>query len=223
MSRRDRADAEFVDVAGDIAPPPTDWTDADVVGATQPPAARAYGRLSRLVRRPAVRLAAQCAIALGVGVAVMLAVVRGPSAGNRNEPIPPSPLAAPACGGGQCSTISLTTTELSQVEAKLPRFSTSGLRLLDTRGVPVQIEVVSTDGIRVVTINAARGAHAPSSWVSDTVTPVSPGGPDRVVVHRKVTSADGASWVVEAKAIGPSGSTLLSTVQSLAVDRSLIG
>lgn len=226
MSRRHRADAELIDLTAAVDAS-ADHADAgepaDIVGVAEPRAARAYGRFSRTVTRPAFRIAAQVVIVVGVGVAVMLAVVRSPSAGNRNQPIPASPLVAPACGSGQCSTINLTAAELSRVQAKLPEFSTSGLRLLDPGGVPAQIEVVSTDGTRVVTINAARGAHAPSTWVSDTVTPVNPGGPDRIVVRRMVTSASGAQWIVEAKAIGPSGSTLLSTVQSLAIDRSLIG
>jgi hypothetical protein len=120
----------------------------------------------------------------------------------------------------------MTDAELRDVRVALsdPDYRTSGLRLRDARNVPVLIEVVSTDGHGVLTINAARVSHAPAGWASENIAPVSPQGPNRMVVRAVVRSpTDQAPWAVEVRAIIPSGSTtLLQAARNLAVDGSLV-
>jgi hypothetical protein len=217
MSGRERPDIDLVAVAATTA---DDGAD-EVIDVSPRPAARAYGRLARATRRPIARRAAQMVIVLGVGAAVAIAVFRGPSPGAA----PSSPLVPAACAKGLCSAISMTDAELRHVRAMLAGFSTSGLRLQDEHNVPVLIEVVSTNGTGVLTINAARVAHAPEKWASESIAPVSPQGPDRVVVRNVVRSpGDQAEWVVEVRAISPSGSTtLVQAARRLASDGSLVG
>ena len=219
MSGRKRPDIDLVAVAD--AGSTHDGVE-DVVDSTRRPAARAYGRLALASRRPLFRRIAQVVIVLGVGVAVAVAVFRGPRSGSP----PTSPLELPACASGQCSTIPMTAAELHDVRVALSDsdYRTSGLRLSDARNVPVFIEVVSTDGAGVLTIKAARVSHAPAGWASETIAPVSPQGPNRMVLRAVVRSpTDQAQWAVEVLAIIPSGSTtLLRAARNLAVDGSLV-
>jgi hypothetical protein len=220
MSGRKRPDIDLVAVADAGA---THDGVEEVVDSTRRPAARAYGRLALASRRPLFRRIAQVVIVLGVGVAVAVAVFRGPRPGSP----PASPLVSPACASGQCSAIPMTDAELHDVRVALSgysTYSTSGLRLRDAHNVPVLIEVVSTDGAGVLTINAARVSHAPAGWASENIAPVTPQGPNRMVVRAVVRSpTDQAQWAVEVRAIIPSGSTtLLQAARSLAVDGSLV-
>jgi hypothetical protein len=219
MSGRKRPDIDLVAVADAGA---THDGVEEVVDSTRRPVARAYGHLALASRRPLFRRIAQVVIVLGVGVAVAVAVFRGPRSGSPAT----SPLAPPACARGQCSASSMTDAELRDVRVALsdPDYRTSGLRLRDPRNVPVLIEVVSTDGAGVLTINAARVSHAPAAWASENIAPVSPQGPNRMVVRAVVRSpTDQAPWAVEVRAIIPSGSTtLLQAARSLAVDGSLV-
>jgi hypothetical protein len=218
MSGRKRPDIDLVAVAD--AGSAHDGVE-DVVDSTRRPAARAYGRLALASRRPLFRRIAQVVIVLGVGVAVAVAVFRGPRSGSP----PTSPLEPPACASGQCSAIPMTDAELHDVRVALSdNYRTSGLRLLDARNVPVLIEVVSTDAAGVLTINAARVSHAPAGWASENIAPVTPQGPNRMVVRAVVRSpTDQAQWAVEVRAIIPSGSTtLLQAARNLAVDGSLV-
>jgi hypothetical protein len=118
----------------------------------------------------------------------------------------------------------MTDAELHDVKVALPGGAPSGLRLRDTHNVPVSITVVSTDAHGVLTINAARVSHAPAGWASETIAPVAPQGPNRMVVRGVVRSpTDQAAWAVEVRAIIPSGYTsLLQAVRDLAVDGSLV-
>ena len=219
MSGRKRPDIDLVAVADAGA---THDGVEEVVDSTRRPAARAYGRLALASRRPLFRRIAQVVIVLGVGAAVAVAVFRGPRSGSP----PTSPLVSPACASGQCSASSMTEAELHDVRVALSDsdYYTSGLRLRDARNVPVLIEVVSTDGAGVLTINAARVSHAPAGWASENIAPVSPQGPNRMVVRAVVRSpTDQAQWAVEVRAIIPSGSTtLLQAARNLAVDGSLV-
>ena len=218
MSGRKRPDIDLVAVAD--AGSTHDGVE-DVVDSTRRPAARAYGRLALASRRPLFRRIAQVVIVLGVGVAVAVAVFRGPRSGSP----PTSPLEPPACASGQCSAIPMTAAELHDVRVALSdNYRTSGLRLRDAHNVPVLIEVVSTDGAGVLTINAARVSHAPADWASENIAPVTPQGPNSLVVRGVVRSpTDQAQWAVEVRAIIPSGSTTLpQAARNLAVDGSLV-
>lgn len=217
MSGRKRPDIELVTVTDASA---THEDVDEVVDSTRRPAARAYGRFALASRRPLFRRIAQVVIVLGVGVAVAVAVFRGPRASSP----PTSPLVPAACAAGQCSASSMTDAELHDVRVALSGYYTSGLRLRDPSNVPVLIEVVSTDGAGVLTINAARVSHAPAGWASENIAPVAPQGPNRMVVRAVVRSpTDQASWAVEVRAIIPSGSTtLLQAARNLAVDGSLV-
>ena len=217
MSGRKRPDVDLVTVTDAGA---THEGADDLVDSTRRPAARAYGRFALASRRPLFRRIAQVVIVLGVGVAVAVAVFRGPRAGSH----PTSPLVPPACATGQCSASGMSDEELRDVRVALSGYSTSGLRLRDANNVPVLIEVVSTDGSGVLTINAARVSHAPAGWASENIAPVAPQGPNRMVVRAVVRSlTDQATWAVEVRAIIPSGSTtLLHAARNLAVDESLV-
>jgi hypothetical protein len=217
MSGRKRPDIDLVTVTDAGA---THEGVDDVVDSTRRPAARAYGRFAIASRRPLYRRIAQVVIVLGVGVAVAVAVFRGPRAGSH----PTSPLVPPACATGQCSATGMTDAELHDVRVALSSYATSGLRLRDASNVPVLIEIVSTDGAGILTINAARVSHAPAGWASENIAPVAPQGPNRMVVRAVVRSpTDQATWAVEVRAIIPSGSTtLLQAARNLAVDGSLV-
>jgi hypothetical protein len=220
MSSSDRLDV------GPVAEPDPGATGSEqddvLVGAPRRPAARAYRRLAAASRRPVVRRVAQVVIVAGVGVAVAVAVVRAPGA--RPKPAT-SPLLASACASGKCQPIGLTETELRDVRTALGGYTTTGLRLRDPTNVPQQIEIVSTDSIRVLTINAARSARPPSDWASELVSPATAGGADRFVIRSVVISpADQAPWVMEIRATGPAVSTrLLGVARALGADRSLVG
>ncbi len=218
MSGRKRPDIDLVAISDAGG---ADDSVEEVVDSSRPRAARAYDRLALATRRPLFRRIAQIVIVVGVGVAVAVAVFRGPRSGSP----PTSPLTPTACASGRCNAVSMTNDELRDVRATLAGYDTSGLRLLDERNVPVLIEVVSTNGAGVLTINAARVTHAPAGWPSDNVTPVTPGGPNRLVLRTVVRSpTDQATWVVEVQAISPSGSTtVLQAARALAVDGSLVG
>jgi hypothetical protein len=217
MSGRKRPDVDLVAVTDAGA---THEGVDELVDSARRPAARAYGRLALASRRPLFRRIAQVVIVLGVGVAVAVAVFRGPRPGSH----PTSPLVPPACATGLCSATSMTDAELHDVKVALPGGAPSGLRLRDTHNVPVSITVVSTDAHGVLTINAARVSHAPAGWASETIAPVAPQGPNRMVVRGVVRSpTDQAAWAVEVRAIIPSGYTsLLQAVRDLAVDGSLV-
>ena len=217
MSGRKRPDIDLVAVADAGA---THDGVEEVVDSSRRPAARAYGRLALASRRPLFRRIAQVVIVLGVGIAVAVAVFRGPRSGSP----PTSPLAPPACATGQCSGSPMTDAELHDVQVALPGGKPSGLRLRDARNVPVLIDVVSTDGAGVLTIIAARVSHAPAGWASENIAPVTPRGPNRMVVRAVVRSpTDQAQWAVEVRAIIPLGSTtLLQATRNLAVDGSLV-
>ena len=218
MSGRKRPDVDLVAITD--AGATHEGVDEVVDDATRRPAARAYGRLALASRRPLFRRIAQVVIVLGVGVAVAVAVFRGPQPGSH----PTSPLVPPACATGQCSTTSMTEAELHDVQVALPGGNPSGLRLRDAHNVPVAIELVSTDGHGVLTINAARVSHAPAGWASETIAPVAPQGPNRMVVRGVARSpTDQAEWAVEVRAIIPPGyTTLLQAARDLAVDGSLV-
>ena len=218
MSGRKRPDIDLVAIAD--AGTTHEGVD-EVVDSTRRPVARAYSRLALAARRPHFRRIAQVVIVLGVGVAVAVAVFRGPRAGSP----PTSPLAPAACATGQCSATLMTAAELHDVRVALSAgYDTSGLRFRDPHNVPVMIEVVSTNGHGVLTINAARVSHAPAGWASENIAPVAPKGPNRMVVRGVVRSpTDQATWAVEVHAIIPSGSTtLLQAARNLAVDGSLV-
>jgi hypothetical protein len=217
MSGRKRPDVDLVAVAD--AGATYEGVD-EVVDSTRRPAARAYGRLALASRRPLFRRVAQVVIVLGVGAAVAVAVFRGPRPGSH----PTSPLVPPACATGLCSATSMTDAELLDVQVALPGGKPSGLQQRDPHNVPVSIQVVSTDGHGVLTINAARVSHAPAGWASENIAPVAPQGPNRMVVRGVVRSpTDQAEWVVEVRAIIPSGyTTLLQATRDLAVDGSLV-
>ena len=217
MSGRKRPDVDLVAVTDAGA---THEGVDEVVDSARRPAARAYGRLALASRRPLFRRIAQVVIVLGVGVAVAVAVFRGPRPGSH----PTSPLVPPACATGLCSATSMTEAELRHVKVALPGGNPSGLRLRDAYNVPVSIELVSTDGHGVLTVNAARVSHAPAGWASETIAPVAPQGPNRMVVRGVVRSpTDQAAWAVEVRAIIPSGyTTLVQAARDLAVDGSLV-
>ena len=217
MSGRKRPDVDLVAVTDAGA---THEGVDDVVDSARRPAARAYGRLALASRRPLFRRIAQVVIVLGVGVAVAVAVFRGPRPGSH----PTSPLVSPACATGECSVTSMTVAELHDVKVALPSGEPSGLRWRDAHNVLVSIEVVSTDAHGVLTINAARVSHPPAGWASETIAPVAPQGPNRMVVRGVVRSpTDQAAWAVEVRAIIPSGyTTLVQAARDLAVDGSLV-
>ena len=79
MSGRKRPDIDLVAVADAGA---THDGVEEVVDSTRRPAARAYGRLALASRRPLFRRIAQVVIVLGVGIAVAVAVFRGPRSGS---------------------------------------------------------------------------------------------------------------------------------------------
>ena len=79
--------------------------------------------------------------------------------------------------------LAMTDAELLDVQVALPGGKPSGLQQRDPHNVPVSIQVVSTDGHGVLTINAARVSHAPAGWASENIAPVAPQGPNRMVVR----------------------------------------
>ena len=163
MSGRKRPDVDLVAVADAGAT----YEGASTRSWIPPgrPTSRSFGCSSLVSRTPLFRLFAQVVIVLGVGAAVAVAVFRGPRPGSH----PTSPLVPPACATGLCSATSMTDAELLDVQVALPGGKPSGLQQRDPHNVPVSIQVVSTDGHGVLSINAARVSHAPAGWASENI------------------------------------------------------